>query len=727
MPLDDIYKGYREATRGLEAQSSAERDRVMSEYNTQRREIADAAARSERDVQQALGRVRTAERREQRRADLPTSKPRDIQARQRLAEIRQQGEAIQRQLSDARQRVEQARGESVRDLEQQVKTAQRELDNWRRDAVREVKATQRAARAAQQAARTAKPTAQELAEKSQASEEISMSSFPEMRTTPTQQKAVKQLADVMKEVNAQVAGQQAFAGAKARVGVASSGKSIAGIPLTGAQKTLANMSQRELKSLYEGETVLLSPAEQMLTGVKQAVAKASDVPKWYRLIKASVAPTPVQKDKAGNYSAVVAGYAPAIATAARPTARLKTITAERPAYREIFPSSRIEDVIDIEGVVKAVINRAKSKAAETFRPDFVLRRGYEGSAEAAREAELIFRGSANLKIDPKLAAQIRAADAARRAARETQTAVRFTQAIKPATQLTNTTVRVVPAAISTVKRAAAINPHVAASVIATLGLQTAVNAAQSGATMPQIRQATQVAVRQMAQTIPDSRVNVQQVTRVTLQEFERLQADAASKVATKIQTEIVPGITTKTISSTVPSIAPVEATATKAAIQPATKTQTATKTTTEVPTKTTTETTPRPPTPGPTPIPLPKIPLKLPGGESVSLTREQYAGIVAWKQGLFYILVYPPYGKAQTIYTRKPVAGIQYGSGPGSPQRTARVVGGKLPKAFELAMGVTKVKVRPGLTKGKPRLKFRSREVVTPQLGEVRRSKRRSK
>jgi len=126
----------------------------------------------------------------------------------------------------------------------------------------------------------------------------------------------------------------------------------------------------------------------------------------------------------------------------------------------------------------------------------------------------------------------------------------------------------------------------------------------------------------------------------------------------------------------------------------------------------------------PSPIPTGnRLKLQLPDGKSVALTPQQYAGIVAWKQGLFYILVYPPYGKAQTVYTRKPVMGIQYGSGPGSPQRTARVVGGKLPRAFELAMGVTKVKIRPGATRGKPRLKFRSREVVEPEMGEVRRNK----
>ena len=163
------------------------------------------------------------------------------------------------------------------------------------------------------------------------------------------------------------------------------------------------------------------------------------------------------------------------------------------------------------------------------------------------------------------------------------------------------------------------------------------------------------------------------------------------------------------------------------ATQAGPKIATSTTTKTQTPTKTTTTTkakTPSGTARGSIPV-RPFIRLALPDGESITLTRKQYAGIVAWKQGLFYILVYPPYGKAQTIYTRKPIRGILYAKGPGSPQRSAAVVGGKLPRSFEVAMGITTLRVSPGTTSKQPRLKFKARS-VTPGLGEVRPSRGKS-
>ena len=104
----------------------------------------------------------------------------------------------------------------------------------------------------------------------------------------------------------------------------------------------------------------------------------------------------------------------------------------------------------------------------------------------------------------------------------------------------------------------------------------------------------------------------------------------------------------------------------------------------------------------------------------MSLTNREYIGIVAWRQGMFYIIVYPPYTKAQIVYTRKPVPGISYAKGPQSPQKSAAVIGGKLPRTFEVAMGITKVRVSPGAKRGKPKLTYRQRKPARPKLGIVR-------
>lgn len=756
MAYDDLFKGYREATRGLESQAAQERERVTNVYDQQRREIANIAARSEREVQSALGQLRTAVRREQRRTDLPTSRPRDIQAAQRLREIERQGESIRRELRDTVGQIEQARGESVRDLERQVKEAQAKLDKWRREAAREVRSAQKTARIATSSTRTTTPSLDRIeaykinggydiaramregvtwneltdagfdrADISQASEMVSMTSFPTTKAEKQQQKAISDLSAVMAKINAKETAKQAFAGTEAKAKVTQPTGGIKA-QLFGAQELLGRLSQSDLRSLHEGKTVLLTPAEQKLVGASDYIVKATDIPAWYRFLKTSIAPIPVAKDASGTYTPMLAGYGPAVATKT-PTQQTTNIfqNVRWPKTGPIPPSEALQTrnvnlMKQLDNIVKQTVAQTKDKLAETFRPDFVLKRGKEGTPEALREAELIFKGSSGLKFDPSLTAKIRAADAARRAARQAQTVVNVPKAITPTMSLSS--VRVTPAAISTVRQAAAVNPYVASSTIATLALQAAVNAATGGATMPQIRQAVQASVRQMNQAVPASQADTQQITRVTLQEFERLQADVASKAATKIATDLkVKDATSIVVSDiTAPVIKTVPVTQTQPATQTATKT--ATKTATTTPT-TITERTPTPRSPRPSrPIPVPPvIPLKLPDGTTKMLTRQQYAGIVAWKQGLFYILVYPPYGKAQTVYTRKPVMGIQYGSGPGSPQRTARVVGGKLPRAFEMAMGVTKVKVRPGVTRGRPRLKFRAREVVEPEMGEVRR------
>jgi len=132
-------------------------------------------------------------------------------------------------------------------------------------------------------------------------------------------------------------------------------------------------------------------------------------------------------------------------------------------------------------------------------------------------------------------------------------------------------------------------------------------------------------------------------------------------------------------------------------------------------------------TPIPSAIPEPRAQHRvlLPGGKELSLTNREYIGIVAWRQGMFYIIVYPPYTKAQIVYTRKPVPGISYAKGPQSPQKSAAVIGGKLPRTFEVAMGISKVKVSPSGGRKAPRLEYSRRKIkVTPGLGEVRPGKK---
>jgi hypothetical protein len=306
--------------------------------------------------------------------------------------------------------------------------------------------------------------------------------------------------------------------------------------------------------------------------------------------------------------------------------------------------------------------------------------------------------------------------------------------------------------------AVAATGNVAATreVIAAIATQIATQASARGMTAPQIRQATQAAIEQMTMTSAQSAtatgtwIEAQQATGTAARAATRAQATTATAAQVNIKAGVQPQARTGT------SLAPDTELAPSVKSQPATKQQAATLTDIAVKTQpktqpvsgtsqqtttiTDTKTKPQQKTkPGATVrgstttiTPVPEgggrkrgkwFDIDLPDGTKVKLTPKQYAGIVAWRQGLFYILVYPPYGKAQTIYTRKPVPGIYYARGPQSPQRSAAVVGGgKLPRSFEVAMGIAKVRVTPG-AKARPQLTFRSVK-VTPELGVIRKVRR---
>jgi hypothetical protein len=642
--MNSLYAGYREATRGLETQAASERERVNREYDTQRSELQQQLGESERDVQRELGRLRTAERREQRRADLPMSRPRDIGTTEKLASVRQQGEGIRQSIRETQAKVEQARGESVADLRRQVAEGKGKLREWYREA-----------RAAEQAANKAA----RIAAKAEA-------------RAATVAPAYDDAAEYYREYAPKAAGP--FAGAKAKgqtsaqinpfAGATARGKvgaqltvptSVIGAPLSGKQRELAEKSQTELRAEYDTYKAL---------------------PWWQKLYT----DVPVVKAKNGAYVPLVTGYAPAVAPAQKATGAVRQAA-------KLSPSLKAE----LGSIVDDVIARTKGSIFNTIPPPS-FRYGAAGAVKLS---------AAQLK-------QIKALNDVLLRAAKNQPAI--------AVNARAGTVRLTANARNLLRSATRVSAATATGVVSALGLQAAVDASARGMTMPQIRQATQAAIQQMANVAPRamSQASVQAATQQALRNLAKVQAQSvvavSAKVSGKTSTKSVPDIQLEPLTK------PLEKTDTT------TKTDTPVKPSTpQVSTKITTPTRPpEPPSKGPPP-PVPV--LDLPDGTKVRLTRKQYAGIVAWRQGLFYIIIYPPYGKAQTIYTRKPVPGILYARGPQSPQRSAAVVGGgKLPRSFEVAMGIAKVRVTPG-AKARPTLTFRSVK-VTPELGELRRSKK---
>jgi hypothetical protein len=638
--MNSLYAGYREATRGLETQAASERERVNREYDTQRDDLQQQLSGSERDVQRELGRLRTAERREQRRVDLPVSRPRDIGTAEKLTDVRQQGEAIRESIRETQAKVEQARGESVADLQRQVAEGRSRLREWYREARAAERAANKAAKAVAKAEREA-----------QAEKRVVTATAPAKYRAET--------ADPFAGAKAKgSAGGQIdpFAGATAKgKGSAqlSVSTSVIGAPLTKGQQALADKSQAQLRTEYDTYKAL---------------------PWWQKLYT----DVPVIKAKTGAYVPLVAGYAPAVAPAQR-----AAVTVRQAA--KLSPSLKAE----LGSIVDDVIARAKGSIFNTI-PGPQFRYGAAGT----------------VKLNAQQLRQIKALnDVLLRAAKN-----------EPAITMRANTVRLTASARNMIRTTGKVSAGAVTGVMSALGLQAAVDASAKGMTAPQIRQATQAAIQQMTNVAPraSAHANINTMTQQALRDLAKVQAQSAAavseKVSGKTSTQSVPDTKLETFTK------PQEQTDTTV------KVDTKTKPETPVRGKVTTPTKP-PDVPTKTPPPPPPPVLDLPDGTKVKLTPKQYAGIVAWRQGLFYILVYPPYGKAQTIYTRTPVKGILYAHGPQSTQRSAAVVGGgKLPRSFEVAMGIAKVRVQPG-AKARPQLTFRAVK-VTPELGVIRRSKK---
>lgn len=121
-----------------------------------------------------------------------------------------------------------------------------------------------------------------------------------------------------------------------------------------------------------------------------------------------------------------------------------------------------------------------------------------------------------------------------------------------------------------------------------------------------------------------------------------------------------------------------------------------------------------------------KIPIKipLPSGKTRQLTKKEAAGVIAWKQGFMYKLLYPPYGEKQIVNTRKPISGVKYHRGVGSAYKSIIAKGGIVPRVVRRDMGVVDVIIKTPPKSRKPRISFKSdrkqRTTTTPGISGVR-------
>jgi len=131
-------------------------------------------------------------------------------------------------------------------------------------------------------------------------------------------------------------------------------------------------------------------------------------------------------------------------------------------------------------------------------------------------------------------------------------------------------------------------------------------------------------------------------------------------------------------------------------------------------------------TPIPSPVPIGKKPPPIPPQVAISrLTKKQREGIIAWKQGFIYRLLYPPYGVKDVIHSKKPLAGVKYYSGAKSAMKSIIAKHGYVPPEVLRDMGIMDVIIRtPWQKKSKPKIFFKrdihQRTKTTPGISGVR-------
>jgi hypothetical protein len=116
-------------------------------------------------------------------------------------------------------------------------------------------------------------------------------------------------------------------------------------------------------------------------------------------------------------------------------------------------------------------------------------------------------------------------------------------------------------------------------------------------------------------------------------------------------------------------------------------------------------------TPVATTVPVPPIIIRTKHGEVVA-TQEKLEGAVAWKQGIMYIAWVKPFTQRDILYTRKPIPGVKYFTGPGSAAKSIVATYGEVPDFLHAHMGVVDVNIK-GQGRNQPILTFQEDKWVS--------------
>ena len=73
-------------------------------------------------------------------------------------------------------------------------------------------------------------------------------------------------------------------------------------------------------------------------------------------------------------------------------------------------------------------------------------------------------------------------------------------------------------------------------------------------------------------------------------------------------------------------------------------------------------------------------------------------GSIAWRQGILWVVIWPPYRQKNIIWTDEKPPGIRVAKGPDSAFKTITRLGGRVPKNVGMELGMFDVGIRDGKT-----------------------------
>lgn len=133
----ELSQQYREQKRAIVAQSETQRRAIINAVNNARVELKSQLSDLERESEAAINAIRKAEALEQRKRDLPLTKPTDIKAKSRIADINKQRADIKAGIDNAKTAIQQAESKDLAAVEKAVSDAINDLQSARDKIARE--------------------------------------------------------------------------------------------------------------------------------------------------------------------------------------------------------------------------------------------------------------------------------------------------------------------------------------------------------------------------------------------------------------------------------------------------------------------------------------------------------------------------------------------------------------------------------------------------------------